>query len=94
MAYVIFYVLHHPIRENSALHALYFRVFNETLRLYPPASAVPKVASEDSVLYTLNAAGEKIPVPVPKGSDIMFHIPGLHHNRKWLFVCILTRLYL
>ncbi|KAI0763128.1 cytochrome P450 [Irpex lacteus] len=72
-----------PKYDNITSYTYAMAVFNETLRLYPPASAVPKVASEDSVLYTLNAAGEKIPVPVPKGSDIMFHIPGLHHNPRY-----------
>ena len=61
-------------------------MFNETLRLYAPASFVPKVASEDCVLYPRDGSGNRVPVFVPKGSDIMFHMPGLHFNRAYSFL--------
>ncbi|KAI0346597.1 cytochrome P450 [Trametopsis cervina] len=72
-----------PKYENMNAYTYAMAVFFETLRLFPPATAVPKVASEDSVLYTTNAAGEKVPVVVPKGADLLFHLPGLHQNPKY-----------
>ncbi|KAI0703434.1 cytochrome P450 [Cytidiella melzeri] len=72
-----------PKYETIPSYTYAMAVFNETLRLYAPASAVPKVAAEDSVLYATNASGQKVPVVVPKGADILFHVPGLHYNPRY-----------
>ncbi|KAI0703432.1 cytochrome P450 [Cytidiella melzeri] len=69
--------------ENIASYTYAMGVLNETLRLYTPVSSVPKVAAEDSVLYATSASGQKVPVFVPKGSNILFHMPGLHHNPRY-----------
>lgn len=45
--------------------------------------AVPKYAAEDSTLMTRNAAGEKVAVPVPRGSSLSLHVCGLHYNRMY-----------
>ncbi|KAI5119153.1 hypothetical protein M0805_005232 [Coniferiporia weirii] len=58
-------------------------VFFETLRLFPPVTIIPKKSSEDTTLFTLNTKGEKIAVPVPKGSTITLHTPGLHYNPRY-----------
>ena len=56
-------------------------VFNETLRLFPPAITIPKQSAEDTAFTTTNACGEKRTIPVPKGTFITVHTPGLHNNR-------------
>ncbi|KZT71521.1 cytochrome P450 [Daedalea quercina L-15889] len=58
-------------------------VFLETLRMFPPVNAIPKHAAEDSVLVTQNMAGEKLTVPCPKGTALLFHTPGLHYNPRY-----------
>lgn len=56
-------------------------MFNETLRLFPPVITIPKQSAEDTSFTTTNAAGEKRTVPVPKGTYVTVHTPGLHNNR-------------
>ncbi|KAJ3552189.1 hypothetical protein NM688_g4282 [Phlebia brevispora] len=56
------------------------RRFDSFLQL----SAVPKYAAEDTTLVTKNAAGDNVIVPVPNGSEITIHVPGLHYNH---YVC-------
>ena len=43
---------------------------------------IPKYAAEDTTLPTKNRAGETVIVPVPAGTPISLHTPGLHYNRK------------
>ena len=43
---------------------------------------IPKVCDEDTTLTTSNAAGEKLTIPVPKGTRIIIDSPGLHYNRE------------
>lgn len=46
---------------------------------------IPKKAVEDTMLVTTNLkTGEKIVVPVPKGTNIDIRTTGLHYNRKML----------
>ena len=56
-------------------------MLNETLRLFPPAITIPKQSAEDTAFTTTNAAGEKRTIPVPKGTFVTVHTPGLHNNR-------------
>ena len=56
-------------------------VFNETLRLFPPVITIPKQATEDTSFTTTNSLGEKRTIPVPKGTYVTVHTPGLHNNR-------------
>lgn len=43
---------------------------------------VPKVSAEDTSFVTMNAAGEKVHVPVPAGTNLGLFIGDLHYNRK------------
>ncbi|EKM52722.1 uncharacterized protein PHACADRAFT_261326, partial [Phanerochaete carnosa HHB-10118-sp] len=58
-------------------------VFYETLRLFPPAAAVPKYAAEDATLVTTDSSGNNVIVPVPQGSTIVLNITGLHYNPRY-----------
>ncbi|KAI0760159.1 cytochrome P450 [Fomes fomentarius] len=68
--------------EFSTLHYT-MAVFNETLRLFPPAITIPKQSAEDTSFTTTNAYGEKRTIPVPKGTYVTVHTPGLHNNPKY-----------
>ncbi|KAI0346717.1 cytochrome P450 [Trametopsis cervina] len=72
-----------PKYEDMSSYTYAMAVFYETLRLFPPVSAIPKVAAEDSVLYATNAVGEKIPIVVPKGTDLLLHVMALHQHPKY-----------
>ena len=43
---------------------------------------IPKVTMMDTTFTTTNHAGEKMTIPVPKGSEIGLHVSGLHYNRQ------------
>ena len=47
----------------------------------PQAPTIHKFAAEDTSLTVDNAYGGKTTFPVPAGTEIEFHIPGLHYNR-------------
>ncbi|KAJ3270358.1 hypothetical protein HDV01_007883 [Terramyces sp. JEL0728] len=51
-----------------------FAVMNETLRLYPPVIAIPKVAVGEQTL------GRYV---IPDGSHVGIHAHGLHYNSKY-----------
>ena len=59
-----------------------FAVFNETLRMFPPVHSIPKCVAEDTAITITNAAGEQTTLPMPQGSNISIHTPGLHYNRE------------
>ena len=40
-----------------------------------------KIAAEDTTLTVSNTRGGKATFPVPSGTEIEFHVPGLHYNR-------------
>ena len=44
-------------------------------------AAIPKYAAEDTVLQTRTTSGEPVQIPIPKGTQIAMHTPGLHYNR-------------
>ncbi|GJE92931.1 cytochrome P450 [Phanerochaete sordida] len=58
-------------------------VFYETLRLYPPVTGIPKIAAEDTTLVATDYNGNKITIPVPEGSGVTLHVPGLHYNPRY-----------
>ncbi|KAI0093992.1 614/534 cytochrome P450, partial [Irpex rosettiformis] len=66
---------------HALSHCLAF--LYETLRLFPAAPNIPKVATEDTMLSTVDAAGETVTVPVPAGTPIVLHTPGLHYNPRY-----------
>ena len=37
--------------------------------------------TRDTALTTQDADGNKVVVPVPQGTGIVLHVPGLHYNR-------------
>ena len=43
--------------------------------------SIPKVAAQDTTLTVSNADGGKTTFPVPSGTIIDIHVPGLHYNR-------------
>lgn len=43
---------------------------------------IPKLSEEDTTLTVANANGEKLTIPVPKGTRVKINIPGLHYNRE------------
>jgi hypothetical protein len=42
---------------------------------------IPKYSHEDTTFVTRNSKGESLTIPVPKGTRISIHTPGLHYNR-------------
>jgi len=42
---------------------------------------IPKVAAQDTTLTVSNRDGGMTTFPVPEGTNIDIHVPGLHHNR-------------
>ncbi|OBZ67844.1 hypothetical protein A0H81_12320 [Grifola frondosa] len=72
-----------PNYEDMGSLTYSMAVFNETLRMFPPVTSIPKSSAEDTTLVTSNAAGEKLTVPIPKGTYITIHTPGLHYNPRY-----------
>jgi hypothetical protein len=58
-----------------------------TIRYGDQVSGIPKVAAEDTTLTVNNVDGGKTTFPVPSGTQIDIHVPGLHHNRTLLALC-------
>ncbi|KAF9039207.1 cytochrome P450 [Panaeolus papilionaceus] len=58
-------------------------VLNETLRMCPPVVNIPKVAAEDTTLTVGNMNGEKLIIPVPKGTKVALNTPALHYNPRY-----------
>ena len=42
---------------------------------------IPKVAAQDTTLTVSNVDGGKTTIPVPSGTEINIHVPGIHYNR-------------
>ncbi|PPR07140.1 hypothetical protein CVT24_010511 [Panaeolus cyanescens] len=72
-----------PTYEDVSSLTYALAVFYETLRLYPPVGAVPKISEEDTSLTITNAEGQVKRVPVPKGIYIDIHIAGIHKNPRY-----------
>ena len=45
------------------------------------APIIPKIAAQDTTLTVNNVDGGKTTFPVPSGTTIDIHVPGLHYNR-------------
>ncbi|KAN0136291.1 cytochrome P450 monooxygenase [Lactarius tabidus] len=72
-----------PTYEDMNKFTRSVAVLNETLRMFPPAPTIHKKAAEDTSLTVDNADGGKTTFPVPAGTEIEFHVPGLHYNPKY-----------
>jgi len=55
----------------------------ETLRMFPPVAGIPKQSEEDTTLLTSNIKGDKLVIPVPKGTHLVISTPGLHYNPRY-----------
>jgi hypothetical protein len=51
---------------------------------YDQAATIPKVAAQDTTLTVSNVNGGKTTFPVPSGTQVELHVPGLHYNRMTL----------
>jgi len=58
-------------------------VLYETLRLFPPVPNIPKTSAIDTTITVSNEAGGNVILPVPKGTMLVIHTPGLHHNPRY-----------
>ncbi|KAH9003544.1 cytochrome P450 [Lactarius hatsudake] len=72
-----------PTYEDMNKFTLSMAVLNESLRMFPPVSTFPKHAAEDTSLTVGNADGGETTFPVPSGTRVRFHVPGLHYNPKY-----------
>ncbi|KAJ3484829.1 hypothetical protein NLI96_g5370 [Meripilus lineatus] len=72
-----------PTYEDANSLVFANAILNETLRMFPPVPGIPKYSAEDTVLPMTNSFGEKVLVPVPKGSNIILQTAGLHYNPKY-----------
>jgi hypothetical protein len=43
---------------------------------------IPKIAAQDTTLTVNNVNGGKTTFPVPSGTPVDIHVPGLHYNRQ------------
>jgi len=72
-----------PTYKDMGRFTYSLAVFYETLRLFPPSPYIPKTATEDTTLTVSNAEGGKTTFPVPSGTDVYIHTPGLHYNPRY-----------
>ncbi|KAI0279042.1 cytochrome P450 [Russula aff. rugulosa BPL654] len=79
----IFLIAGHETYEDMSRFTQSLAVFYETLRLFPPVSLIPKIATEDTTLTVGNVDGGMTTFPVPSGTQIDIHVPGLHFNPRY-----------
>ncbi|KAI0739045.1 cytochrome P450 [Daedaleopsis nitida] len=72
-----------PTYEEFGSLSYSLAVLNETLRLFPPVINIPKVSAEDTTFTTTNSAGEKVRVPVPRGSFVTITTASMHTNPRY-----------
>ncbi|KAN0113944.1 Cytochrome P450 [Russula decolorans] len=72
-----------PAYEDMSRLTQSLAVFYETLRLFPPVTGIPKIAAQDTTLTVSNVNGEKTTFPVPSGTQVELHVPGLHYNPRY-----------
>ncbi|KAF9529433.1 614/534 cytochrome P450 [Crepidotus variabilis] len=72
-----------PPYEDLSKFSYSMAILYETMRLFPPTPNVPKMSVEDTTLTTRTANGEKLIVPVPKGTKISLNIAALHYNPRY-----------
>ncbi|KIK59158.1 hypothetical protein GYMLUDRAFT_170120 [Collybiopsis luxurians FD-317 M1] len=58
-------------------------VLYETLRMFPPVTAIPKYSAEDTTLTISSATGGKRILPVPRGSYVSLNVVGLHYSPRY-----------
>jgi hypothetical protein len=50
-------------------------------------TGIPKIATQDTTLTVSNVNGGKVTTPVPSGTEVELHVPGLHYNRTLVALC-------
>ena len=58
-----------------------------TIRYDDQVTGIPKVTAQDTTLTVSNVNGEKTTFPVPSGTHVELHAPGLHYNRTLAALC-------
>ncbi|KAJ8092148.1 hypothetical protein PM082_023972 [Marasmius tenuissimus] len=60
-------------------------VLYETLRLFPAVIGIPKVTTEDTSFTLTNThdQGRSRTIPVPAGTQLVIHPPGVHYNPRY-----------
>jgi hypothetical protein len=48
---------------------------------------IPKVTAQDTTLTVSNVNGGETTFPVPSGTQVDLHVPGLHYNRTLVAFC-------
>ncbi|KZV66717.1 cytochrome P450 [Peniophora sp. CONT] len=74
---------HSPGYDDMSQFTYSIAVFYETLRIRPSIPTIPKYSAEDTALNVKGADGQTTTIPVPKGTEIEFHVPGLHNNPRY-----------
>jgi len=69
--------------QNMSQFVQSLAFFNETLRMFPPGPLIPKVATEDTTLKVSKAGGGMTTFQISSGTEINFHVPGLHYNPRY-----------
>ncbi|KAF9048962.1 cytochrome P450 [Panaeolus papilionaceus] len=72
-----------PTYADTSLLTHSLAVFQETLRLFPPVSAIAKTPAEDTSLTIHNAKGESKRIPIPQGSYVNIHVTAIHYNPRY-----------
>ncbi|KAI0279053.1 cytochrome P450 [Russula aff. rugulosa BPL654] len=75
-----------PPYEDMSRFSQSLAVFYETLRLLHydnQAAGIPKVTAQDTTLTVSNVNGGKTTFPVPSGTLVELHVPGLHYNPRY-----------
>jgi len=72
-----------PTYEDMPLLTHSLAVFNETLRMFPPVTGIPKVVAEDTSLVIGNIHGDQKTLPVPQGTRLVISTTGLHYNPRY-----------
>ncbi|TFY50345.1 hypothetical protein EVG20_g11573 [Dentipellis fragilis] len=72
-----------PTYEEMGQFTWSMAVFYETMQMFPPLVSIPKISVEDTSLVVSNAMDEKTTIPIPCGTDIVIHMPGLHYNPRY-----------
>jgi len=72
-----------PVYEDMNRFTQSLAVLYETLRLFPVAMNIPKIAAQDTTLTVNSVDGGKTTFPVPSGTGIDIHVAGLHYNPRY-----------
>ena len=59
------------------------RAYYETMRHVPPVTFIPKTVAEDTTLTAATTQGDKVVIPVPKGTLMGIDTAGLHYNPRY-----------